>query len=240
MKARRHNEEGIDMFREWLLRAKSGGSVAIPIELRDDDEFAELVEPALEPKPIQFKSRYQLALYLDSLIPESQAGEIARDIGFWTWLSLFYFEQLSPLRNDGTRKIGQLVRYIPSISDFRTYYRHLLIGPWLAYRAHGDKPELSKVVLAGPPDQPGELAEQLLSRQEIITNANVLSVAKTLYLDANDRPKSGSGGSRQGSPRRFAAVLAQFDRTYDLFTMPSEELLEFLPREFDRFKVDTV
>jgi hypothetical protein len=236
MKARRLNETGMELVLDWLIRARSGEATAVPAEFLSDGEFSTEVDPSIEVKAIQFKSRYQIAVYLDSIIPKSQVAHLQSDAGFWSWLSLYYFDQLCPPRPDGTRKVGQLERYIPSFSNFRTYYRHLLVGPWRVYRAHGDNPKLTKVVLSGRPDTPGEIAEQLLAQQRLISNPTVLEVAGELYLDADGQPKRGSGSSGRGSPRRLTQVLKQFDLTFDLFAMSGVELASLLPREFDRFR----
>lgn len=237
MNARRLNDAGIELFQSWLIQAKSGQASDVPAELLQDPNISSEIEPTIPIKNIKFQNRYQAALYLDGIIPGIQTASIERDGGFWTWLTVFYFDQLAPSIN-GRRKIGHMARYVPSFSNFRTYYRHLLLGPWLVYRAHGDTPALTKVVLSGTVDTPGELAEQLSARQEIITNPTILAVAKKLYLNESDKPKRGAGGSGAGSPRRFVTVLQQLDKTYDFFTMRADSLLSLLPNEFNRFRTE--
>jgi hypothetical protein len=84
---------------------------------------------------------------------------------------------------------------------------------------------------------PGDVVEQLASRQELITNKSVMAVVSNLYFDKeNHAPKKGSGGKADGSPRRLADILNQFDLTFDLYSVPQAGLLALLPKEFDRFR----
>ena len=61
-----------------------------------------------------------------------------------------------------------------------------------------------------------------------------------MYLywdDKNQKPKRGFGATeRPGTLRRFVAVINQFNRTFDLFTMSGEQIINLLPRdEFERW-----
>jgi hypothetical protein len=70
----------------------------------------------------------------------------------------------------GHRKPGERARHIPDATNFLRYYRHLLAGPWRTYRTHRDDPGRARVVLCQPLHTPGDLVEQLASRQELVTN----------------------------------------------------------------------
>jgi hypothetical protein len=130
-----------------------------------------------------------------------------------------------------------LVRWIPEVNNFQRYYRHLLAGPYRIFRAHRDDPERALALLCGPLDKPGDIVEQLASRQEIVTNKAIMLGATRLYIDpATRKPRRGAGGRSGGSPRRLADVLKQFDVTWDLYAMTADNLLGLLPSEFDRFR----
>ena len=87
------------------------------------------------------------------------------------------------------------------------------------------------------PGTPGDLVEQLASRQELVTNRAFLAAATTLYVDLQTRlPKRGGGGKSRGTARRLADVCNQFDVTWDLYAMEPGELLGKLPKEFQRFQ----
>jgi hypothetical protein len=62
-------------------------------------------------------------------------------------------------------------------------------------------------------------------------------MATKLYLDeSTGERKKGAGGKGLGSPRRLAAVLDQFDVTWDLYAMSVKEFWTVLPKEFDKFR----
>ena len=53
---------------------------------------------------------------------------------------------------------------------------------------------------------------------------------------ATRQPRSGSGGKTRDAPRRLADFCNQLDVTWDLYAMEAAELIEKLPKEFDRFR----
>ena len=92
-------------------------------------------------------------------------------------------------------------------------------------------------MLATPVEKPGEVVEQFASRQEMITSVSLMSAITALYYDpVKQQIKRGAAGKAGGSSRRLADVLGQFDVTWDIYGMPSDEILALLPGEFDRFK----
>ena len=93
-------------------------------------------------------------------------------------------------------------------------------------------------MLCNPLWQPGEIAEQLASRKELVTNRGVVEAATRLYYDSTTRTfKRGAGTKTRGAPRRLADLLNQLDLTYYLYGMAADELLALLPKEFDRFRL---
>ena len=96
-------------------------------------------------------------------------------------------------------------------------------------------------LLASPPHSPGDVVEQLASRQEYVTNNTVMQVATILYVSPEGRIKAGAagggrGGGRPGNVRRFVDFLNQLDLTWDLYGLEVDTLLDMLPSEFDRFR----
>lgn len=237
--ARRLNDAGIARMHSWLDTLKELRRGDVPDELLTGSEFTVQVEGPAVPQLLQrsFASRLQWGAYIDSVLHQYPTRALQLDTGVWAWLTLFYFDQVCPKGGNGERKVLQRARYIPSGSNYQTYYRHLLQGPWRVVRAHRDDPARALAVLSGALHTPGELAEQLMSRSELISSSTAMRCATTLYIDADSqRPKRGAGGSKAGSPRRLAGVLSQFDVTWDIYQMSSERLLGLLPREFEKFK----
>ncbi|AMY07419.1 hypothetical protein LuPra_00592 [Luteitalea pratensis] len=236
MKVRRLTVRGIEQFTAFLDSLNTPTPQGVPAWLLDNDEMSSPLEVAIEVTVTTFENRFELAKYLDSKLTDSGLKSVERDVSLWTWLTLFYFDQVCPPDEEGRRKPDEQARYIPAVDDYRKYYRHLLAGPYTVYRAHRDAPWRAFAVLAGPVDKLGELAEQLTSRQEIVTNKAAMELATDLYVDpATQRVKRGAAGSGPGSARRFADILNQFDLTWDLYAMKMLAIRQMMPAEFKRF-----
>jgi hypothetical protein len=237
MRLRRFNEAGLALMDAFLDSLTTDTPDEWPEDLLTDATATELVEPEAIVEQNEWATRFDAAEYLNAQLADAGFEKIELDIGIWTWLSMFYFEQLCPADNHGNRKPGERARWIPATGNFRKYYRHLLAGPFRIYRAHRDNPERARVLLCTPPHSPGDIAEQLASRQEIVTNAGIIGAATRLYVsDETGKPKRGAAGRSGGSARRLADVLNQFDMTWDLYSMSSDAVVGMLPGEFDKFQ----
>lgn len=237
MKLRRLTPTGIEQFAVFVVNLKTDPTLAPPERLLCDPLASEAVDGDVDFDLRTFADRYEAAEYLDERLRASSLVNPERDEGLWSWLSLYYFNLLCPRSEGSVRRVKEISRYIPATTNYQRFYRHLLLGPFMIYRAHADNPRRARGVLATSVNAPGDAVEQLASRQELITNRAVMGAATALYVDAGTgRMKSGSGGKGAGSPRRLAEVINQFDLTYDLYALRADELLEILPREFDRFR----
>lgn len=237
MELRRLNESGLAEFREQLLTMKSDPKREPPWHLLDDTRFTAPSAVVTDVERKVFTTRMEAAVAMNGLLGDRPPPGTDRDTGLWSWLALFHFDSICPPGEEGRRKVGAAHRYILEGANHKTYYRHLLLGPYLIFRAHRDEPERAIVLLCQPPDAPGDIVEQLASRQEIVTNPVMMRVATELYYDrATGSPKRGASSKNRGSARRLAEVTDQFDVTWDLFGVPWHSLLAKLPVEFDRFR----
>lgn len=236
MKVRRLNTAGIEQFERFLDSLTEAAPLAVPLAALTAPETSESLGVELEVEHRAFASRMDLGSYLFKKLNGSGLLDIDADRGLWAWLALFYFESLCPADRVGRRTPGNRARWILDPHNFQRYYRHLLAGPYRIVRAYPEQPEIAMCILCGAPDKPGDLVEQLASRQELVTNRAIIGAATRLYYDADSgKLKRGAGGKGRGSPRRLADVLQQFDVTYDLYTLDADELSQLLPKEFERF-----
>ncbi len=179
--------------------------------------------------------KMDVAKYLFELL-QNITEDMLFDKGLWCWLSLYYFDAVCIKDKQEMYKPGDVNRWVPIFDHHQKYHRHLLASPWGVYRRYkGDQSALS-AILSGNVQIHGDLLEQLASRQEIISCKPIMQTATRLYFDdKTDLAKKGSGGAGPGSPRRLAIVHLQLSRTYDFYEMSVDDILNILPKEFDRF-----
>lgn len=181
-----------------------------------------------------FDSRDDLGVALVDLLDGLEVGEIQTDAGLWVWLSLSLIEQLCPSDQSGRRKPGQIDRYLLQPDNHRTRYRHLVRTAWSLVRVHSSA---ARFMLSGRLHVHGEAAEQLGAYQDVITCKPLIATIGSLVWDIDRaRLKRGFGGSGPGFARRVQVVAKQFGLTYDLHSIRPEQILDLLPREFDRFR----
>lgn len=237
MKLRRLTPEGIAAFSDYLDALEHERAGPVLQELLNDIRSSEPLAAHIEVEPRTFGSRFAAAEYFSNKFCGGELHDVETDAGLWSWLAVFYFDELCPPDPNGKRSPNERARYILKPGNFQRYYRHLLAGPYRIYRAHRRNPDIALAVLCQPLHKPGDVVEQLASRQELITNPAVMEAATRLYVNMQTRQLKRSVQTRNaGSVRRFVDVLNQFDVTWDLYVMSARELLDMLPEEFQRFQ----
>ncbi|OPY04600.1 MAG: hypothetical protein A4E67_02318 [Syntrophaceae bacterium PtaB.Bin038] len=225
------NDRGIALYRDYLDALRAGSERKPPLELLDDPWCSARVPLDVTLEAKSFPSKLAAGKYLDEVLRLLPQSQIERQVGLWSWLTLFYFDEVCPVNRYGRRVTGPHYRYILD-TDFRRFHRHLLLGPWTAYRLHGDNAAL---LLYGPLHQTNRFFIELTARQALFTNRGVIDAATHLYYD----PKTGRARRGAGSPERkpgtlmrFIDVVQQLDLTHDLFSMKGPEVAALLPEEF--------
>lgn len=235
---RRFNAQGLAKAQELLDRLRKGETTDVEALLENDECTIKVADADYE--VIDFENRMHAArFFFDLLAPVfEQHPELELDAGLWSWLAFKWLPVLVPSDpSTGQQTIRATWYYVLNPHDYQTYYRHYFSGPYRIYKAHKHVLGEAYGVLATPVNSPGEVVEQIASKQEIVSNSTLLGVVTRLYMDAETkRLKRGSGGSKGGSPRRLAAVLGQFDLTWDTYAMTPDEIIKLLPQEFAKFK----
>jgi len=227
------NERGLSRFRSWL---EAGASGEAPFDLLDDPQTSEPVMGTGEVEQIQFANRYDLAVHVAAALAKCDFQRLGLDPGIWSWLSLFYIDQLCPQDLTGIRRILALDRYLFNPSSRRSS-KHLIREAVIAVRTHGAS---AKVLLISPRGgiKDNKVLSELSNRQELIGNKAVIELASLLYFDQK------RGGVRRGvsahhSPgtvQRFALVLQQLSLNFDLSDMKPRQIAGLLPEEFKQWK----
>jgi len=227
-------EEGVEKFHDYIQKVKSEPNAARP-DLNAEPYSKKFHKTVGIEEGKTFRNRMEMAKYLKSRfeLVKAEASEI-NDRGLWTWLAYIWFDQLCPLEN-GMRKVRETVRYICS-SDFTDYYRHYVAITYVIFDVH--KENNSRIFLYSPVNEHNDFIEQLASRQNIISNKNLVETATRLYLDpTSNTPKRGAQSrDRAGTLRRLIRMFDQIELTYDIRIMSADEILDLLPAEFNEWK----
>jgi hypothetical protein len=234
---RKLNENGVEKLRVFLAEVKLKPTTPVPTDILTDLSTSLELATAINVESKRFGSRMAAAEYLHGLFSQAGASGLDRDPGVWAWLAMFYFDELCPLRKDGGRNPREIARWVPSGHAFR-YYRHLLAGPYLIFKAFRDDPNKARIVLTGPLDTISDYTGQLAARQEFVQNKAVMEAATLLYFDKKTgKPKRGAAPTTHtpGTLRRFVDLINQLDPTWDLYSMNAQQLLAKLPAEFAAF-----
>ena len=237
MKLHRFNADGVAAVATYRARLTLEPTLQPPVEMLEDPALTELLPGEVEVPKRNFANRLEAGKFFSELLDTAGVHFTERDKGLWTWLTLFYFDEVCPPDGHGRRNPQDEARLLPILDNYQRFYRHLLLGPFLIVRAHRDQPERAIAMLCNPLWKPGEIVEQLASRKELVTNRAVVELATRLYYNpATGSFKRGAGSSVKGAPRRLAALFNQLDLTWYLYGMSADEVLNLLPREFDRFR----
>jgi len=239
MELRKFTDQGLERFRGYLHALSEGSVEPPPLKLLTDPEFSRQVAGQVQIDQKQFGSGLELAAYLDHVVepyPE-WPDTVADDTHLWSWMSLFYFDQVCPVNDKGKRKAGRDYRHILE-PGYPNGHRHLLAGAYLVYTVYGWGEELSKLLLHAPVYMESQLHHQIATRQSFITNRGIMESLHILYFDqSRNRPKRGALMDRTapGSLYRFIDVVQQLDVTYDLYSMSGAEITGILPAEFSHW-----
>lgn len=228
MQLRRFTDDGLRRFQEFIDSCNGKQTSSYPEGILEDPQCSVVVEPAIEIEQIPFKSRFELGQYLHERFATTESHPGQTDKALWSWLACFYFPVICQ-RKGGAWKPGKFPRWVLQGTDFRLYYRHLVAGPCFIYHAYRTNPEQALAVLCQEPGSPGDLVEQLASRQQFITNPGIIGAATSLFVNPETRRARRNAGSKC---RRFIKVLKQFDVTWDLSILTANELKALLPTEF--------
>jgi|TARA_B110000503_G_C7162954_1_gene420520 hypothetical protein len=234
MNARKLNREGLRNFEEYIEALRMGEKLKTPTSLLTDIETSEGIDLNIQLSDQAFRSRYELGEALVKAIGEQNLQSLVGDTGFWSWLALYWFDQLCPPQLDESRKPSMVYNYLLSQS-YNHRPRHAIFTTWQLVANYGD---VAQFLLCKELPVRGELVEQMMARQYYMSCEGVMGAAAQLYWDPEKLSFRSGSASRKtaGCVSRFVAWLQQLELTYDLFSLNAEDLLALMPPEFDRFR----
>jgi hypothetical protein len=232
MRFRKFNDLGVKAFSAYLGALRDNPTAPAPVELLENPRLTEPLEALIEADLVPFSTRMEFVLWLHAAAGRAGAEIPRRDAGFWAWLTLAMFDQVCPVRK-GKRKVGEDARYVPQFGDWKRRYRHLLATPYNVFLIHIDDPGRVLMILNVPLDVLGELTEQFMSRQELVSCPGTMALATYLFMD----PETGAKRKKASgeAARRLGKLLNQYRRTWDITIMKPEASAAILPRRFQQF-----
>ena len=226
------NSEGLSKFSEYLAALRSDASKSPPTDLLTDGRFSDPFDPLVTIEPRSFASAYEIGEFMIEVFANCEDRLISRNHGLWSWLSLFYFDQLCKPDSSGQRKpLENAVYVLEERFSFRRYYRHAIRTPWMAVKEHGEHAKV--LLLTSGKGTRTDINEQLGAYQHLFANKTVIASAYAMYFNTDQqKPRRGAGGKGGGSARRLASIARQLELTYDLQDCTTTKFLTLLPREF--------
>ena len=152
------------------------------------------------------------------------------DIQTWNWLSVLYYKQLLNIH----RKIGELQRLFISESSSDYRYRHLLKAPYDICRFYKKNLNDFRFLLLDKVNINGELYRRTVESSEIRKNPEFMKVARQFFYDENTKSLKKNIGIKE-SIIRLIKVWRQYERSFDMYRMPSKEVINRLLIKHDEF-----
>jgi len=227
------NAEGLMKFTEYLAALRTSPAEAPPFDILDDGRYSDPFDPQVNVEQRVFSSAFEIGQHIIEIFADCEDRLISRNHGLWSWLALFYFDQLCKPDASGNRKpLEDAVYVLEERFSFRRYYRHAVRTPWLAVKEHGEHAKV--LLLTSGKGTRTDINEQLGAYQHLFANKTIISSAYAMYFDKDQqKPRRGAGGKGGGSARRLASIARQLELTYDLQDCTPDRFLTLLPREFE-------
>ena len=179
----------------------------------------------------QFDNKLSVGKYFLHIFPEG----FQPDIQIWNWLAVLYYKQLLNIQG----KVGELQRLFISESSPDYNYRHLLKAPYDICRFYKKDLNDFKFLLLDKVNINGELYRRTVESPEIRKNPEFMKVARQFFYDESTKSlKKGIGGGIKESIIRLIKVWKQYERSLDMYRMPSKEIINKLlikHSEFGKF-----
>ena len=205
--------------------------------LASSPALTEMVDKKVNLPEGPFPTRYELCSKLHDALEDSIAMErLKPDDGIWSWLSAYYFEELTSFTTKGGKtkisisKEQEFPAYIWN-ANFKKAYRHR-IGHGVFMIRHLGK-ELSKPMLLSAPGSMSDYCEQTFARVGSYREKTVIEAAHSIFYDGK-QVIPGSSGERRWALQHLHRDVGQYLVNYELHEMKPDELLDFLPPSFKK------
>lgn len=235
VQARVLTQTGIRRAQEFLdeLRGHPDRDLDVPHAILFGSECSDSLEGAPSVEHRRMTTRRDAVEYLSALAPPLDQRFVDH-WHLWSWLGLFH---LPDVLHSGQRKARMSKVYETFVVDprdslsQRDSYRHYL---WTSWRLHSTFGEQVAYLYSLNIMEVGEILRHIVDSPRIFNSAGVPQLIIRLYTK-DARPKRRHQDD-PGGIRHLARVLPQLERTYDVYGMSPDALLQILPpifREWD-------
>ncbi len=234
---RQLTKQGIDAFRDYIQNNRRADPAPVPpYHLLYQNTYSESLSQHIEVERNQFYTKYEAATYLHRVFENFDQAEISYNGGLWSWISLYYLEELLSAKTLGKNRLNAPDNYILEVEQgdlkWREYSHHLLVTPFYLYRRHGEE---ARMLLAGPIGSRMDITFEIVSRLQFARSHEFIKLVNRLYFNSQGKMKRGASKHNPGSVRRLISVFQQLELTYDIFNMSCEKMIDLLPPEFDKW-----
>ena len=233
IQVRRMTDEGLRRARDFLtdMRENPRADRQPPRELLFGERYSrEFREPVrVDRRP--FQTRREAAEYF---VPkfDSIRHLVVDDARLWSWLGMLYFADTVRVEKGEVRLSPLDETFVVHREDSRSYmlrFRHYLWGAWRIFETHG---ESVAFLLDQDLTSFTHIAQRTFGTTRIFNSTGIVQLILSLYTRNNQQIRGfrrGPGGLDQ-----LLRVLDQLERTYDIYGMTTDALLQTLPLEFQR------
>ena len=221
---RRSAKEGIEKGYNKNLQKK--------VELlKKDKSFSEEVSNSEELNLKDYKNSYELGFSLNAALKNIPYKDLFNDLNLWDCLSLNLFDKIFV---PGKIKGFMPYRYVVDV-DRNNSMRHLIRGPWWAVNRYGEN---AKIFTYTEVYQQNDFFEQFVKVNSLRELKVIAEVCMKLYYDEeNNRSIPGTSKGTRGGFARLRDKISHFNKIKFLWKMSTDEIIDMLPSEFDKYKI---
>lgn len=233
IEVRSFNQKGISAVADFMQSLRDGRNQQNPVELLDDRGLTQIDYDDVWIESRGFASRREAADYFHGKFKAIPSVELRNNAGLWTWLSLFYFDQVCP-EIESQRKVRNDYTYIFMPDQSMYFYRHLLFIAWYAKHV---SPVHNRLFLDTSLHQLDKFTQDVFKRLYLTRIDCIFEVLDRVYWDrSTNRPRKGVNSPGKVAAgdltHRFPTRIRQLEKTYDLMSLSADQLLHLLGDEF--------
>lgn len=233
IQVRSFKPEGLQRVKQHLDELREGKQGLGLEEMLRDSSLVTTPYTGVFVEQRAFHRRREAADYFHECFADIPSNTLRHDAGFWTWLTIFYFDQVCPTV-DGERKVRNDYTYIFMPGRALYFYRHLLFISWYVRFV---APAYNRLFLEKSVNSLDKLTEDVMKRLYLTRIPCIFEVLDRLYWDRErGRPRRGVMTPGKVVPgdliHRLPIRIRQLEKTYDLQILSADQLIELLGDEF--------